>query len=556
MTDVRATIATLLTISQQAGRAMLKNQGNSIKQSLAITVFLVTGLALLLSFAFSIFNQSQHYQQALIKRTQATISVLGPSVLEAVQNSDTIHANRVLTNLQHSTFITHVHLYRAIPSTTQVNFFTSYNRPNMAPLPIRTNQLLELTQPRLNKNHIELAGPLYNTDSSLAGYIYVRTSLQELNNYIWRSVLTGLVTIFVATLLAVLLSKFMHNRLLRPLTNINNQLRDIHIQKNYTLRLPPAKHNETSQFSIGVNGILDKLQRVNLHSEASEIQHKTLTDELEIKIGQRTQALRAANNELIEALEQLHAHQQRRIETERLASMTDMVAGIAHEINTPIGLSVTAASILDERLTLLTADFETRSAESNAAILKELKNNINIVQRNLARSSQLIGNFRSLAFEHAKESPEAINLKLLTEKIADHIRPLLQQAAIVRLQIDAPDQIVTLRRRPLETIISELLENALLHGFKGQEKGTIELKVDNNDEQLFISCQDNGVGMSDEMQHRVFEPFMTSNRVNGHPGLGMHLVYNLVTHILKGAIVCESTLGKGTLITVEIPLTE
>lgn len=535
---------------------MLKNHGNSIKQSLSIAVALVTGLALLLSFAFSIYNQSQHYQQALITRTQATLSVLGPSVLEAVQNSDISQANRVLGNLHHSVFITHVHLYRAIPSTTQVNFFTSYNRPNMAPLPIRTGQLRELTQPRLSKNHIELAGPLYNSDNSLAGYLYVRTSLEELNNYIWRSVLMGLAIVFVATLLAVLLSKFIHNRLLRPLTNINNQLREIHIQKNYALRLPPAPHNEISQVSIGVNGILDKLQRVSLHSEASDSQHKALTDELELKISQRTQALRAANNELIEALEQLHASQQRRIETERLASMTDMVAGIAHEINTPIGLSVTAASILEERLAALSTNVEIRSVESSVGILNELKNNIAIVQRNLARSSKLIGSFRSLAFEHANESPEAINLKLLTESVADHIRPLLQRGPIVRLRVEAPDQIVTLRRRPLETIISELLENALLHGFKGQEKGTIELKVDNNDEQLLISCQDNGLGMSDEMQHRIFEPFMTSNRVSGHPGLGMHLVYNLVTHILKGSIVCESTLGKGTLITVEIPLTE
>lgn len=533
---------------------MLENHGNSIKQSLSIAVAAVTGLALLITFACSIYLQNQHYKEALIKRTQIAISVLSPSLLDAVQNDDANQAARVLGNLQHSSFITHLHLYRV--SATDTKYFTSYNRSSMDPLPSRANQLPPLNQPQLSDQHIELAAPLLNSDNSIAGYIYIRTSLAESNNYIRHTTLLHLAAIFVLTLLAAVLARIIHSRLLRPLNDINNQLREIHIQKNYHLRLPPAKYNEISQFSIGVNGILDKLQRVCLHSEASDQQHKALTNELEVKIAQRTQALRAANSELIEALEELHASQHRRIETERLASMTDMVAGIAHEINTPIGLSVTAASILEEQLNAFSNDIENLSTNASTNILHELKSNIAIVQRNLARASELIGSFRSLAFEHAKEAPEAINLKLLAESVASHIRPLLQQGPIVTLQVEAPDQIITQRRRPLETIIAELLENALLHGFKGQEKGTIELQVDNNDELLFISCQDNGLGMNDEMQHRIFEPFMTSTRVGGHTGLGMHLVYNLVTQILKGSIECESTLGKGTLITVKIPLTE
>lgn len=535
---------------------MLKNHGNSIRHSLSTTVAFITGLALTLAFAFSIYNQVQLYKNSLVQRTQSALNVLTPSVLEAVQDADVEQANLVLNNLQHSTFITHLHLYRSAASSSIINYFTSYNRPHTAPLPIRTTQLQELFLPRISKSYIEQAGPLLNDDGTLAGYIYIRTSLDELNNYINRSVLIGLATIFITTLLAVLFSRLIHRRILTPLTRINSKLREIHIQKNYDLRLPPAERNEISQFSIGVNGILDKLHRVTEYNEACAVQHKAVTEELETKIAQRTKALRAANSELMDTLEQLHANQQRRIETERLASMTDMVAGIAHEINTPIGLSVTAASILEERLNQLTINFQNQSSAENVEAFAELQTNIGIVQRNLTRSSELIGNFRSLAFEHADESPETINLKLMTERIADHLRPILKRGPVCHLQIDAPDQIVTLRRRPLETIISELLENALLHGFHDQEKGTIELKVASNDEQLLISCQDNGLGMTDEMQHRMFEPFMTSNRVNGHPGLGMHLVYNLVRHVLKGTIVCESTLGKGTLFTVEIPLTE
>lgn len=530
--------------------------GNSIKQSLVTTVAFVTGLVLSLSFAFTIYIQNLSHKESLIQRTETMLQILSSSLLEPVQNADLATAENILNGLKNSDFITHVHLYRPGPLDAQATYFTSYNRPHTAPLPIRTSQLAELTTPRVNTDNIELVTTLYNNDRSAAGYIYIRTSLQELQDYMWRSIAIFIGTLIAGILLAIITARLMHSRVLQPIRLVNERVREIHLQKNYALRLPPAELIEISQFSIGVNGILDKLQRVIQYSDESEAQQRELTAELELKIQQRTQALRTANNELIEALEQLHAGQQRRIETERLASMTDMVAGIAHEINTPLGLSVTAASILEERLASLSADCATRNAESCEHVFNELKSNIAIVQRNLARAGELIGNFRSLAFEHANESPEALNLKVLTDNTADQVRPLLERSSNYALKVDAPDQMITLRRRPLETILAELLENAILHGFKGQKRGTIELKVDSNDELLLISCRDDGVGMTDEMQHRVFEPFMTSNRVSGHPGLGMHLVYNLVRHILKGTIVCESALGEGTLVKVEIPLTE
>ncbi len=535
---------------------MQKAYGNSIKQSLMITVALVTGLALSLSFSFAIYSQTQEHQKLLIQRTETLLDVLAPSLLAALTSSDTAQAKSVLQGLQQSTFITHVHLYRATPNTAQTSYFTSYNRPNTAPLPIRASRLQDLLRPQLNADNIELATALYNADQSLAGYVYIRTSLQELSYVMWRSIIIALVIIFGTMSFTLFAANLLYARILKSLRLVNEQMREIHLQKNYSLRLPAAELSEMSQFSIGVNGILEKLQRTIRYSEASQALHKELTDELEHKIQQRTQALRTANNELMVALEQLHAGQQRRIETERLASMTDMVAGIAHEINTPIGLSVTAASLLEERLIMLNEEFEGVKSENSKLYFNELKNHIEIVQRNLSRAAELIGNFRSLAFEHANELPEALNLKELTEHIADQVRSLLERSLNYVLTVQAPDQMITLRRRPLETILAELLENAILHGFKGQVRGTIELKVVSSDELLLITCQDNGVGMTDEMQHRIFEPFMTSNRVNGHPGLGMHLVYNLVRHILKGSIRCHSVLGKGTLITVEIPLAE
>ena len=152
---------------------------SSIKHGLLQTVVLVTALALSLSFALTTYVQIQNYKQSLEARSIANVDVLVRVLREAIEKNDLSHADYVLRGLQGSGFITHLHLYRYEQVTDQMLFFTSFNRPDLPPLPARTNRLeaLEITQ--FNDDSIELARPVLNEDHQRIGYVYLRTSLQE-----------------------------------------------------------------------------------------------------------------------------------------------------------------------------------------------------------------------------------------------------------------------------------------------------------------------------------------------------------------------------------------
>lgn len=529
---------------------------NSLQQKLLFIAVLAVTLTLAAAFSIIISAQFQAQQKELVSRTVATLHVLSASVREPLEKGRQEQVSTILKGLREAQFIRHVHVYSTTLYEQQPLYFASYNRPQTAPIPMRTTQLEKLISPQTTSDYVELAKPLYNEARDIIGHVYIRTSASTIYKDMWRAIGIAAASMLAAIMLVIVLFKIMYFRVTTHIYRMSQRLRNINQQQNYSLRLVPSGYTELSQVSISVNGILDKLQRVMQYNDEREQQHNKLTQELQQDIEQRTTSLRMANTQLVDTLEQLHASQQRRIETERLASMTDIVSGIAHEVNTPLGLSVTAASMLEDSFVAFTSELpDTVSMETDSQI-DNMRKQLDIVVRNLARADELIARFRSLAFEHAKEPTETLNLKKFALAASEQVRPLIQHRQTQGIVVNAPDHFISIRRRPLETILKELLENAALHGFKGQKKGIIELNISCNSETLHISCSDNGVGMTEAMQRRVFEPFTTSKRIDGHPGLGMHLVYNLVRYILKGTIHYESQVDKGTTISIEVPLND
>lgn len=458
-----------------------------------------------------------------------------------------------LAELKHSSFITHVHIYRYEPISDQIVFYTSYNRTDLPPLPARIGRLNHYMLPQVSDDSIELVRTIRSAEGATLGYVYVRTTLHELTVYTWRTIGLAAISILVSLLVAALLANWMRSRITRPLRDINDTVRTIARNKNYDLRLPPSELAEIDEFSTSMNSMLDKLQRQMQQSERARAQHAQITDELEQQIAQRTKSLKEANEELIRVVEELHTHQHRRLENERLASMTDLVAGIAHELNTPIGLSITAASLLEQKCSLLFPELA-KSELVSTQQLSELKENVDIVQRNLRRAGELVGSFRRVAFEHAKDAPKSVNLNDLADNVINRLSPMLANREHYQILVEAPEEVLNIRVRPLESILTELLENAVYHGFHGRDEGIVNLHLHLKNNALEIRCADNGVGMSEEMTQRIFEPFMTSCRGSGHPGLGMHFVYNLVTHVFDGTIECQSYSEQGTTIVINLPI--
>lgn len=278
---------------------------------------------------------------------------------------------------------------------------------------------------------------------------------------------------------------------------------------------------------------------------------RALNEELESRVEKRTADLRDANLKLRGTLDILTLAQRQLIETEKLASLGGMVAGIAHEINTPLGISVTAASHLQDearRLSRLLADGElTRSGLDRFE--HAARESTDIVLRNLRRADRLVKSFKQVAVDQSSEERRVVDLGVSLDDIVTTLGPSLKSSGC-HIVLNCP-QMIVVETAPgaLYQIITNLVMNSITHGLALE----ISIDVRRDEAQICIDYRDNGRGMEEAVRTRIFEPFFTTRRGQGGSGLGMHIVYNLVTQILRGSIECVSSPGQGARFHIVMP---
>jgi len=262
-----------------------------------------------------------------------------------------------------------------------------------------------------------------------------------------------------------------------------------------------------------------------------------------------------AEGKAITSWEALQKTQEQLIQSEKMAALGSLVAGVSHEISTPLGISVTASSFLQQK----TAEFELKKKEGRLTI-KDLDTYINLalestamISNNLNRASELINSFKQISVDQSNEMKRHFNLKSYTQSILHSLNPRFKRTAF-RIQLDCPDHI-TVESFPgaLSQILTNLVMNSLIHGFDAQDKGDINVKMWATHQILFIEYRDDGKGMDEKTLKHVYDPFYTTKRASGGTGLGMHIVYNIVTGKLNGQITCESKPGQGTTFLIQLP---
>ncbi len=274
---------------------------------------------------------------------------------------------------------------------------------------------------------------------------------------------------------------------------------------------------------------------------------RRLNEELELRVDRRTSALRAANQELQETLDRLTLTQRQLLEAEKLASLGGLVAGIAHEINTPLGVSVTAASHLVEESMLLSRLIEGGEVKPSALARfgTAAREGSEMILRNLKRADRLVRSFKQVAVDQSNEDRRVVDLATCINEILMTLGPALKKTPH-RVEVECAHPVVC-ETAPgaLYQIISNLVMNSLIHGFSKDVAGLIRIEVTRNGENAVIDYRDDGIGMDESSRARIFDPFFTTRRGQGGSGLGMHIVYNLVTQVLGGRIVVDSAPGKG-----------
>jgi signal transduction histidine kinase len=267
-------------------------------------------------------------------------------------------------------------------------------------------------------------------------------------------------------------------------------------------------------------------------------------------------ALKASNQELLNTLATLHQYQKQIVETEKMASLGQMVAGVAHEVNTPIGLGVTASTLLQDKLTDIQRAFTDKKLTSSQLerFLNESKENLGIVYRNLERAANLISSFKQVAVDQSNDSQRRFNMAQLINEVLLSLGPKLKKNQH-RVLVDCPPElIIDSNPGPINQILINLIINSLIHAFDNNQHGEMQIIVIIDGSRCQLTYRDNGSGVPEAIKKRIFDPFVTTKRGAGGSGLGMHLVYNLVTQALNGTIVFNSSLGEGVEILIDFPI--
>ncbi len=286
-----------------------------------------------------------------------------------------------------------------------------------------------------------------------------------------------------------------------------------------------------------------------------EISLQTLNRELEQRVEERTAALTRSNETLHGTVADLKLAQRQLVDSEKMAALGGLVAGVAHEINTPLGISVTAASHLQGETQRLRRQLESGELKRSDldAYESTARESSELILRNLQRADKLVKSFKQVAVDQSSEARRHIVLAQYIDEILTSLRPALKRARH-RIIVDCPPDLgfVTLPGA-IYQVLANLVMNTLVHAFGPEEPGEIRIEASLKATHVLLTYADNGSGMTEESRLRIFEPFFTTRRGQGGSGLGMHIVFNLVTQGLGGIIECDSAPGQGVYFSIQIP---
>jgi signal transduction histidine kinase len=267
--------------------------------------------------------------------------------------------------------------------------------------------------------------------------------------------------------------------------------------------------------------------------------------------------LRNSKEKAESALLELNAAQQNLIDAERLAALGGLVAGVAHEVNNPIGISLTVASSFARRAEMFEAELRSDGQLRRSQLEEFVRTSRDAAQQlvaNLHRAGELIQSFKQVAVDRSHAERRQFGLSEATDQIIASLRPVLKKAAIA-LSVDVPEGLV-IDGYPgsYGQILTNLFLNAANHAFPDGRSGTISISArPRGSDDVEIIFADNGAGMTPDVQRQAFDPFFTTRRNEGGTGLGLHIVYNLVTQQLGGRMMLDSRLGQGTTFRIIMP---
>ena len=349
-------------------------------------------------------------------------------------------------------------------------------------------------------------------------YSFKNENTLYLNNMTIGILVTGgFILVFVVIAFRYMVSK--------PIETINRYVRELSLGDMKTCEV--KKSDEIARLAMGFNFMVLRLKKA---FERLQQQNADLEDTVNIR-----------SKELIQA--------------EKMASLGELVAGVSHEINTPVGICITAVTHLNSLTKNVIKSFESSSLTKTALsnYILESAETAEIIYLNLTKASELVHSFKQIAADRATWEKRRFELKEYISEVLISLKPKIKNLPHV-IEFDATDEIeIESFPGAFSQIIVNLVMNSIIHAFDKNFKGLIRINIVELNGYVILTLSDNGKGIDEDKIDRIFEPFYTTRRGQGGTGLGLNIVYNLVTKTLLGSIHCYSVKGKGTSFVLKLP---
>ncbi|WP_394192747.1 ATP-binding protein [Pseudoalteromonas atlantica] len=393
------------------------------------------------------------------------------------------------------------------------------------------------------------------------------------------------------TFLIILFLMAFRKLLTDPLAQLTEQIEDLELNdiEGQHINIETTEHNELKVMEQSFNTLIDKVvqyrkelehtqkeliisnekldqQNLQLEQEVArktsnlsqammdlqqqkyelEKQKLTLTEEVDLR-RHTEQELLTKQTQLQRYVDELNIAQERLVSSEKMAALGGLVAGITHDINTPVGIGVTATSFLQERLVQIEAAYKDKTLSPKALeeFINDAKQSTSLLTSNLDRASELVASFKQIAVDQASEAVRTINFKEYLGEVIRSLHPKIKNTSH-HINLDCPEELtLNLPAGAISQIFTNLIMNSLIHGFDGLENGIIDIIIKDDDDYVVIDFKDNGNGVSEQQLEKLFDPFFTTKRDQGGSGLGTHITFNLVKQTLSGDIDVTSSPGNG-----------
>jgi len=391
------------------------------------------------------------------------------------------------------------------------------------------------------------------------GTLIVAADYEDIYDRLWQKagfiVTSEFVKIFIVALLMGFIVHWLITRHIYRITTYSQNISGENLDVPLTLFKRSRNKDELDLLVDAINDMRLKLKNDIVKLEEAENALISLNGELEVKVYDRTSKLAESNKQLQVSLDHLTLAKDQLVQSEKMASLGQLVAGVAHEVNTPLGICVTSITALKEKVSELNHAIEAENLTKSKltktlALLDEYQK---IIERSLSKAVDLIRGFKSVAVEQHTDPELKINLSQHVNDVVNTVKTLFKRKNYnIIVDVDKSLDLVTYPSA-WNQILTNFLMNSHIHGFEERDSGEVSITFTEADGFLTLLYKDDGQGLKDEIKNKIFDPFVTTKRGQGGTGLGMNIVFNLVDAKLGGTITYIDT-DVGCIFKVKVPI--